>query len=235
MTAQSPAQRVRRRASEIIAFAAAVGLVSMLALPAYASVKESPEKENAGGAIVAAQGLDLAVGEAPALQERDSYTSLKAIPTTEQLAAAYRLANGTVAWPAGDDYPLKDSPNGYGMSSLHYGIRTCTDFVAWRLNRDAGSYGEPWLMDWSYLTPTGGDGVQWKDAWDAHGWATSPVPVAGAVAWFGYGMNHVGYVNAVNDDGTIVLEDYNTTPLAYDQRVVAASSIPLYLYPPPRP
>jgi len=151
------------------------------------------------------------------------------------MAAAYRLADGRVAWPVADDYPLKTSPNMGGMSSIRYGIRTCTDFVAWRLNRDAGSYGEPWLMDWGYLTPGGGDGVQWKAAWDAHGWAESTIPVPGAVAWFGYGMNHVGYVNSVNDDGTIVLEDYNTIPFTYDVRTVAASSIPLYLYPPPRP
>ncbi len=196
MVAPSPAQRLRRRASGVVAFAAAVGLVSMLALPAYAGVHEAPEYAG-GAAIDSAQGLDIAAGEAPALKERDSYTGIAGQPTAEQMAAAYRLAGGQIVWPAVDDYPFKDDPNVEAQSSMNYSIRTCTDFVAWRLNRDAGSFGAPWLMDWSYLTPNGGDGQQWAAAWLAHGWPTSTIPVAGAVAWFGYGMNHVAYVNSV--------------------------------------
>jgi len=237
LTSKTTAQRFRRRASEVLAFAIAASLAAVFALPAYAASHDESQQSAAGGQAVAAQGkgLDIAEGDAPAVSVHDSYSSLRAVPTAEQLAAAYRLADGTIAWPAADDYPLKDSPNVEGMSDRGYGIRTCTDFVAWRLNRDAGSYAAPWLLSWSYLTPTGGDGVQWKYAWDAHGWAESTIPVAGAVAWFGDGMNHVGYVNTVYDNGTILLEDYNTTPYAYDQRVVPASSIPLYLYPPPLP
>jgi len=235
LTTTSTARRIRRRASEALAFVAAICLAAVCALPAYAGTRDDPGGTAATAAPARGNGLDIAEGDAPSVDLHASYAALSAVPTSEQLAAAYRLADGTIAWPAADDYPLKDDANMGGMSDRGYGIRTCTDFVAWRLNRDAGSYTAPWLLTWSYLTPTGGDGVQWKYAWDAHGWPESTIPVPGAVAWFGDGMNHVGYVNSVYDDGTVLLEDYNTNPYAYDQRVVPASSIPLYLYPPPLP
>ena len=41
----------------------------------------------------------------------------------------------------------------------------------------------------------------------AKGWATSSVPIVGCVAWWTY--NHVSYVQKVNDDGTVLLEEYN--------------------------
>ncbi|MBO9579024.1 MAG: CHAP domain-containing protein [Microbacteriaceae bacterium] len=226
---------------QALAFAVAVGLVGAFAIPAYAVVQDpavasSTTERNAPAQLaLAGQGIDIAEGEAPVIAERDTLTGLPGQPTAEDLAAAYRLSGGTISWPLGDDYYLKDSPNGYGMSPMGYGIRTCTDFVAWRLNRDAGSFGAPWLMPWGYLTPTGGEASSWAEAWTANGWASSTTPVAGAVAWFGYGANHVAYVNAVNDDGTITIEEYNWTPLTYGSRTVDAASIPLYLYPPPRP
>jgi len=225
---------------QVLAFLIAFGLIGAVALPAYAGVRGDgaalADAEPAAGVSVAedAQGLRIAAAEpAPLLAERDSYTGLPSEPTAEQMAAAYRLAKGEISWPAADDYPYKDS-SGY-MSSLMYGIRQCTDFVAWRLNRDAGSFGEPWLMNWSYLTPNGGDASNWGEAWAAHGWATSTTPVEGSVAWFGAGANHVAYVQDVNDDGTIVIEEYNWTPLTYGIRTIQASSIPLFLYPPPTP
>jgi len=223
---------------QALAFVAAVGLVGAVAIPAYAVVDGSlDESQSAGGAVLlSGSGLDIAEMEfaAPAIDQRDSYTGLPDQPTGEQMAAAYRLAGGNISWPAGDDYPFANGA-GDAMSSLRYATRNCTDFVAWRLNRDAGSFGEPWLMDWGYLTPNGGDASNWADAWTAHGWATSTTPVVGAVAWFGYGANHVAYVQAVGDDGTVTIEEYNWVRLTYGMRTIATDSIPLYLYPPPTP
>lgn len=225
---------------QVVALVAAVGLLGAFALPAYAGIREgadSAAQQTSDGVVaLGGQGFQLADGEeAPLVAERDAVTGLSADPTPEDLALAYRLAGGQLSWPLGDDYYLKDSGNGYGMSPMGYGIRTCTDFVAWRLNRDAGSFGAPWLMPWGYLTPTGGEASSWAEAWAANGWATSTTPVVGAVAWFGYGANHVAYVQAVNDDGSIVIEEYNWTPLTYGSRTISASSIPLFLYPPPTP
>ncbi len=220
---------------QVIAFVAAVGLVGAVALPAYAAVRPEPNADQSEGGAIAegAQDLDVIEGQGLVAKERASLTGIAAEPTAEQMAAAYRLANGEISWPAADDYPYKDD-TGY-MSTLRYGIRQCTDFVAWRLNRDAGSFGEPWLMDWGYLTPGGGDASDWAGQWQAHGWATSTIPVVGSVAWFGASENHVAYVQAVNDDGTIVIEEYNWTPLTYGIRTIDTTSIPLFLYPPPTP
>lgn len=223
---------------QAFAFVAAVGLVGALAIPAYAVVGDGLDPAQVTGTPTLANTSSLDIAEAgiaaPAVVERDSYTGLPDQPTGEQMANVYRLAGGKISWPAGDDYPYANGP-GDAMSPLMYATRNCTDFVAWRLNRDAGSFGEPWLMTWSYLTPAGGDASNWASAWEAHGWATSTIPVAGAVAWFGYGENHVAYVQAVNDDGTVMIEEYNFDRLSYGTRTLAADSIPLYLYPPPTP
>jgi len=107
----------------------------------------------------------------------------------------------------------------------------CVDFVAWRLNRDAGVTGGNWRWTWSNLTPGGGDASQWANAWSGHGWATGNKPVVGAVAWFNY--NHVAYVQSVSAGGSVVLEEYNWMgSSAYHTRTVPASEVPLFLYPP---
>ena len=80
--------------------------------------------------------------------------------------------------------------------------------------------------------PSGGNASQWKYAWQAHGWATGSTPKVGSVAWFPY--NHVAYVSGILNDGSVVLEEYNWEGQhLYGQRIVAASSVSLYLYAPP--
>jgi surface antigen len=219
-------------------------MVAVAALPAIAATGTPPRVEDpAGGTAVAPplchQELQIFAGSVPTGAPRDSLGSEKAVLTplekAENMAAEYRLAGGVISWPMGNDYPFADSTAPESLSSMRYAIRTCTDFVAWRLNRDAGSFGAPWLMSWGYLTPTGGNGVQWQHAWEVNGWPMSEIPVVGSVAWFGDNQNHVAYVYSVNDDGTVTLEEYNVIKYEYSTRTVRASSIPLYLYPPPRP
>lgn len=131
----------------------------------------------------------------------------------------------------GDDYPWWDQvPDDYGggLSPLRYFYRECVDFVAWRLNRDAGVTSAPWKWDWGNLAS--GSAYVWADAWAAKGWPTSSDPVVGAVAWFPY--NHVAYVQSINDDGTVNLEEYNrNSDHSYHRRTIAANDA-LYLYPP---
>jgi surface antigen len=133
----------------------------------------------------------------------------------------------------GDDYPWFDQATdnqGGGLSPLGYYYRECVDFVAWRLNRDAGATG-PFKWTWSTMTPGGGNASAWASAWSNKGWASSKSPVVGAVAWFTY--NHVAYVQSVPGDGTVVLEEYNWMGShAYHTRTVPISEVPVYLYPP---
>lgn len=136
---------------------------------------------------------------------------------------------GTVR-AAGDDYPWSSAGN--TLSPLNYYYRQCVDFVAWRLNRDAGSTSAPFKYVWSTLTPSGGNASQWKAAWQNKGWMTSTVPVTGAVAWFT--GNHVAYVKEVVGSN-VIIEEYNgMAKLAYAIRTIPISSVPLFLYPPPR-
>lgn len=118
----------------------------------------------------------------------------------------------------GDDYPYKDRPYNE-MSPLRYAYGNCTDFVAWRINRDLGVTSEPWELDWSDLTPAGGDGKDWASPENLAGWEFTDTPQVGDIfsvpantaAWgssAGNGYGHVGYVGAVYADGTILLENY---------------------------
>jgi surface antigen len=131
---------------------------------------------------------------------------------------------------AGDDYPWPGASD--TLSPLNYYYRQCVDFVAWRLNRDAGSTSAPFKYVWSNLTPGGGNASEWKRAWESKGWVTSDTPVIGAVAWFN--GNHVAYVKEIVGSN-VVIEEYNgMAKRAYAMRTIPASSVAKFLYPPPR-
>jgi peptidoglycan DL-endopeptidase CwlO len=157
----------------------------------------------------------------------DTHAQVLARRAIQARAGAYSVVGPR---QAGDDYPWRSS--GGGLSPLGYVTRQCTDFVAWRLNRDAGSTSAPFRFVWSNLTPSGGSASRWAANWNAHGWNTSHTPVTGSVAWFN--GNHVAYVKQVNGDGSVDLEEYNWNGSAsYHTRTIAASSVALFLYPPP--
>jgi surface antigen len=223
-------------------------LVGTVALPAYAFL---PGGHLRGGAptqfslsVAEAQGLevsDLATG-APVSSDTVSVTTKEEIDAAaaeaERAAWEAELASRSTGEYAivtqqaeGDDYHWwYETPDDYGggLSPLRYYYRECVDFVAWRLNRDAGVTGAPWKWDWSNLAS--GSAWKWADEWAAHGWPSSSEPVVGAVAWFPY--NHVAYVQAVNGDGTVTIEEYNwNSDHSYHVRVIPVGEA-LYLYPP---
>ncbi len=234
---------VRKRLSTVGALLLVPGVFLSLTLPAYASADYS------GGAIDPAAKLDsqaFALDASSAelasasIEARDGYDSTSAADLKRLYRDALRqkrisdyLASGAMAM--GDDYPWATElgmSEGGGLSPLRYFVRQCTDFVAWRLNRDAGSTRAPFKYDWSDLTPGGGSAHSWKSQWEKHGWPTSTTPAPGWVAWFP-GGNHVAYVNAVLPDGSVFIEEYNWGADVYNQRIIPASSV-IYLSPPPR-
>jgi len=236
---RSDAKPLRQRLFGVGVMVAVGGLFAVLGLPAYA--------DNDAAALhsaAAVQGQKVAVADAAAstvtAATRDGYTATSAADLRSLYAAAIRAQNIAIylqsgAKAKGDDYPwfAELSRNqGGGLSPLGYYYRECVDFVAWRLNRDAGTTSAPFRWTWSQLTPNGGDARQWKSAWLAHGWATGTTPVPGAVAWFS--ANHVAYVNGILQNGQVLLEEYNYgTNHEYDQRVINASDA-YYLYAPPK-
>lgn len=230
---------------------AVAGMFGVMGLPAYASmsVPAGPDAVLAAGEDLQPEpavqtrieGQTLTVGDAAASVSavRDGFGATSSEDLAMRVRDELRAANNSAylrsgARELGDDYPWfyeLSSDQGGGLSPLNYYYRECVDFVAWRLNRDAGYTQAPFKWVWSNLTPGGGDGSQWRWAWESKGWPVSDVPIAGAVAVIGY--NHVAYVKQVNDDGTVLLEEYNFNySHQYGQRTVRASQASAYLYPP---
>ncbi|THG29293.1 CHAP domain-containing protein [Naasia lichenicola] len=140
-----------------------------------------------------------------------------------------------------DDYPWQletTESDGGQLSPLGYYYRECVDFIAWRINRDAGTTASPWAYTWSTLTPLGGDAIKWKLNWVERGWTVSSTPVPGSIAWWGADAGpagHVAYVQSVSPAGEVSLEEYNWgNDHVYDQRTIPASEADAFLYPPPR-
>lgn len=243
----------RRRNGPLRAGAALMlvpALVGTLALPAYAFLPGGhvPGVQTKFSLSVAeAQGLsvsELASGAAVSADSFSVTTKAEIDAAAASAAEAERAAweaelasRGTGAYAQvaqqaeGDDYPWwYETPDDYGggLSPLRYYYRECVDFVAWRLNRDAGVTSAPWKWDWGNLAS--GSAWKWADSWRANGWPTSSEPVVGAVAWFTY--NHVAYVQSVNGDGTVTIEEYNqNSDHSYHVRTIPVGDA-LYLYPP---
>lgn len=126
---------------------------------------------------------------------------------TETSSANYALA---------DDYPYKGHYND-GTSPLGYEYDNCTDFAAWRVNRDAGVSKAPWKYRWAQLTPLGGNGGQWGMNGNLPGWTTTTTPSPGDLISIPAGVavlgasggpyGHVGYIAQV-DNGTVTIENY---------------------------
>lgn len=232
-------QSARRSVANMAIMTVAAGLVATMALPAYAfNAKDAQPEYGASAAGDSSLGrpqlIDAEGTVAPAAIKRDSITAT----TPEQLQEARAAAAAASArdWAAswvpgvraqGDDYPWWNaSPS--QLSPLRYYYRECVDFVAWRLNRDAGTPNGNWAYEWGRGLPAG-SAYSWASGWQ---WGTGHTAIAGSVAWFS--SNHVSYVSSVSGDGTVVLEEYNwgSARHSYNRRVVSANAVDLYLYPP---
>jgi len=229
----------KKRASALVTMVAVCGLFATAALPAYALSTVDSDSTTTASAKSDVTALTVNDSAAITATKRGSFSATSTTDIAEQMSNAQEAANYEAymksgARELGDDYPYfseLSNNQGGGLSPLNYYYRECVDFVAWRLNRDAGSVEAPFKWDWSYLTPGGGNAYQWKSNWEAHGWTVSNVPVAGSVAWFGY---HVGYVKSVNKDGTVTIEEYNhNSDHIYGQRTIPATDVTSYLYAPP--
>ena len=246
----APRRRNRRKpVAKIVTLLAIPALFLTAALPAYAF---SPEDGTGAVNVQAAgktQALTVAAAAAAVSISTEGFTAtsqaelddiqagLDASAARERAAADAGTAAADFAVygirAEGDDYPWSSAgtnSQGGGLSPLGYYYRECVDFVAWRLNRDAGTTSAPWTKTWATMTPGGGDGSAWAGAWAAKGWPTSTTPIVGSVATFSY--NHVAYVQSVPGDGTVVLEEYNWMGShAYHTRTVPISAVQLFLYP----
>lgn len=227
---------LRRKLSSAGVMTVVVGLFASLTLPAFADqdgLAQNAEPLDAQAVEITAATTDQSASI------RDTYGVTNAADLRKMYADAIRQQNlaaymNSGARELGDDYPWPDQlsrPQGGGLSPLNYYYRECVDFVAWRLNRDAGATSAPFRWVWSNLAQ--GSAYSWKREWESNGWPTGTTPAVGAVAWTP-GGNHVAYVSGILSDGSVVVEEYNyAVDHGYSQRIAPASAF-YYLYAPPR-
>lgn len=146
---------------------------------------------------------------------------------------------------AGDTYPARNES--YGRSESEYGVQCgdsvaggcrgeCVDWAAWKIVERTGTYGT------HRVTPLG-NGGSWGASASAKGIPVDMTPVAGdAIFWLpgtggSQGAGHIGTVQKVNGDGTIVIEEYNfggDTPATgggrYHTRTIQASNASGYIH-----
>ncbi len=113
----------------------------------------------------------------------------------DQLSNLYALRAAAHATTGGTgNYPAKwhDAPQDSMVDDWFYYNRECVSYVAWK----RASVGSP--------TPGYGNAGNWP--------VNSSTPSVGSVAVWGYSIGafgHVGYVEAVNADGSILISQYN--------------------------
>jgi surface antigen len=146
-----------------------------------------------------------------------------------------------VAAGQGDDYPFKDAqiytPDPWG---LYY--RECTSFAAWRINVQMGyKEGQPYPFTvGTQGVGLFGDGGQWGHTLGSK-YPVDMTPKKGAVIWWGpnfsssttntQGYGHVAIVGAVNDDGTVLVEEYNFGyDHNYNTRTIPAGDVSGYIH-----
>ena len=136
--------------------------------------------------------------------------------TPSQPTPGPKFGPSTAAKSYADDYPYPNAVIDTVNPLWNFYYRECTDFLAWRMNKDTGTTSEP------YFFTNGMSGGRWGNAenWDVNaialGFVVDGSPTAGAIAqWHSSDLNdpsfpgHVAYVEQVNADGTIDVTEYN--------------------------
>lgn len=138
-----------------------------------------------------------------------------------------------------DDYPWANQVEALNPVTGMYYVN-CTDFALWRLNQQVGATdpNSPKYTNGNFASVPLGNGGEWATAWRAKGWPADNTPEVGAMAHFAPGAvgasqqyGHIAVVQAVNDDGTVTIEEYNgATPYKYSTRTVPADQVTTYLH-----
>lgn len=90
-------------------------------------------------------------------------------------------------------------PNGNGTDPLGYGCRQCVSYTAFKVGQRTGNYPRFW-----------GNANQWPGSARSAGYQTGTTPRVGSVGVISAGTyGHVVWVEAVNDDGTLIVSQYN--------------------------
>jgi peptidoglycan DL-endopeptidase CwlO len=89
--------------------------------------------------------------------------------------------------------------NGNGGDPLGYGCRQCVSYTAYKVGAHTGNYPQYW-----------GNANQWPGSARSAGYSTGKTPRVNSVGVISAGAyGHVVWVEAVNDDGTVDVSQYN--------------------------
>lgn len=116
--------------------------------------------------------------------------------------------------------------DGNGSDPLGYGCRQCVSYTAYKVGAKTGNYPRYW-----------GNANQWPGSAEAAGYETGSTPRLNSVGVISAGAyGHVVWVEAINDDGTIDISQYNYYNAGgpgwgnYSKMRVSASTYDTYIY-----
>ncbi len=115
-----------------------------------------------------------------------------------KMAAQY----ASTAKIGGSAYPYDaiDVPDPWGFYT-----RECVSYTAWYWNKNLNP-SKPFVR----IKPPGGDAKKWPELGRIQGYSVTDTPHVGAIiAWTSGTYGHVAIVEAINEDGTLALSDYN--------------------------
>src|ERR1017187_6192471 len=151
-------------------------------------------------------------------------TSVRVLWAVASLAMAITaLGNDDYPYPNANTYNPTNPTDPSTIDPWGFYHRECTSFVAWRMNRDAGTTNPPYYFSNYMRGDHWGNASNWVNNATALGFLVDAVPQIGAVAQWNateeppYG--HVAYVEQINGDGSVNISEYNySSPHGYGAR-----------------
>ncbi len=143
------------------------------------------------------------------------------------LAVVFGISGAVVFAPAAyagtDDYPAKwkDKPRDSMFDTWGEYNRECTSFAAWRLHSRNG-----------FEMPFHANANNWGAKAKALGYTVNKVPAVGSIAYWNTATRmHVAWVEQVNPNSTVEIEEYNIGATGkYDEATIATSSPTGYIH-----
>ncbi|MDO8649795.1 MAG: CHAP domain-containing protein [Candidatus Berkelbacteria bacterium] len=125
--------------------------------------------------------------------------------------------NGQLLIGGTGGYPWANEPDAYAVDPWLYYKRQCTSFAAWKFQAEFG-------LVFYNTRPGQGSAWNWPALARDQGYQTSSTPQANSVISIPTGPNrpygHAAWVNRVNSDGTIDIEEYNwSVSRSYSERL----------------